>query len=286
MTTDYNKHILDTSFLYPMILGPKFYKQYIVHNLGTTGFYISKYVQMEFVRGFLCPVLDFYFILDMPNIKTIGDAINIWSNRFSSRELKSILRFLSQIFSTRGHNLEDLRDKKSALTAIEQIIFRISSILKRKFKNIGVNSTRCKRAEVPLKFAIPDDRKRTYQQFLYAFRDEKTCQSKCVVNEFFKCRFKSEVENFYKYSEGISNPTKSQNIGFIKIVKKLKKTVKKDVPVSCRVCGAIGDAIIALESNRDMRLEHLDYSFDHLCEIIGQPHFRHPSENTLMKSAK
>ena len=44
----------------------------------------------------------------------------------------------------------------------------------------------------------------------------------------------------------------------------------------CKRCEKIGDAIIALDAPRDLRLEHTDSSFDYLCPSIKQPHYKHP----------
>jgi len=44
----------------------------------------------------------------------------------------------------------------------------------------------------------------------------------------------------------------------------------------------IGDAVIALNAPRQMRLEHTDNSFDYLCPPIEQPHHKHPSENQVL----
>jgi hypothetical protein len=41
---------------------------------------------------------------------------------------------------------------------------------------------------------------------------------------------------------------------------------------TCDHCGAIGDAVIALQAPREMRLDHTDSSFNCLGQVTGQAH--------------
>lgn len=70
----------------------------------------------------------------------------------------------------------------------------------------------------------------------------------------------------------------------MKIAEKLDAILREEVLPSCKQCEAIGDAVISLEVPQGMCLEHSDYSFDHLCEVIEKPHFRHPSEKALIRN--
>ena len=76
----------------------------------------------------------------------------------------------------------------------------------------------------------------------------------------------------------------AENKGFKKIADNLKEAIKDKLKFSCHFCEKIGDSVIAIESQRDMQLDHTDYSFDHLCPIISQPHFKHPSETAFLNT--
>jgi len=79
-------------------------------------------------------------------------------------------------------------------------------------------------------------------------------------------------------------PKKAQ--GFQKIAKNLERIFAENGdPCSCRMCGNIGDAVIALDCPRDMQLEHTDYSFDFLCPPIKQLHKLRPSDLKLNRDA-
>ncbi len=141
------KHFVDSSVAQPMLLGSSVYKKYFEDQFADEQVYISDYVQMEIKRSCIVPFIDFYFLLDMPNIKSIGDALAVWSNRFKGSEIKAVMRLFSDLIDT--HQLSDMnpRDKSKALRRLGYLIKRIESQLRRKFINIGVNTTRCARAK-------------------------------------------------------------------------------------------------------------------------------------------
>jgi len=154
-----------------------------------------------------------------------------------------------------------------------------------KFKDTGINSIRCKRSDIKLKFGNRFEKKESIRNFLINFRDNSENQSKCIISDFFMKRFKVETESFLKHAKSLSKPKSKENDGFTKLSKSLNKLSHKDKKATCHFCGTVGDAVIALETPRNMRLEHTDYSFDHLCEIIEQSHYRHPSQSVMRPSS-
>ncbi|MEM7078982.1 MAG: hypothetical protein AAF513_10175 [Pseudomonadota bacterium] len=77
---------------------------------------------------------------------------------------------------------------------------------------------------------------------------------------------------------------KTENRGFVKIVQALEKIlVEGSAACSCRMCGTIGDAVLTLDMPHQMRMEHTDHAFDHLCSGIGKLHFKHPSEQRFIR---
>lgn len=281
----YEKHFLDTSVARSFLLGSGNYRDYFKKQLGTERLYISSFVLMEFKRSYICQILNFYFLLHMPNVQTIGDAIQVWSNKFKSSELKAVLQLISQLLSLRTLDFNEIRDKQKALRAIGQYVKRVEMKARRLFINIGKNETRCTRATLALKYQDQVDFTESFRIFLYNFNETGECSVKCRVNHFFINRNKIYIESFAKHSSQLSNPKSAENKGIVNISEKLKSAMQGKLAFSCKLCEEIGDAVIALEAPRDMRLEHTDYSFDHLCPIIGQPHYRHPSESAVIKNA-
>lgn len=277
------KYFLDTSVLRPVLLGSKTYRKYFEEQFKNGRRYVSDYVLMEFKRSYLRNVLNFYFMLDMPSIETVGDAFVCWSNKFKSSELKAILQFVGQLADTFKFNVSDPKDKQKILRQIGLYVKRVEIKSRKVFKNIGKNETDCHRAKVPFQSQSDSNMTEMFRNFLQEFNDKTACRSKCSIATFFLNRYQDQVKDFIKYADKLPNPGKTENKGFIKIISKLKET-QGEKDFSCHLCEAIGDAVIVLESPRDIRLEHTDYSFDHLCPIINQPHYKHPSETSILKN--
>ncbi len=276
------KHFLDASVLRPVLLGTHAYRQYFEQQFNDERLYVSAYVLMEFRRSYLRNILNFYFVLDLPSIETIGDALTCWSHKFKSSELKAVLQFAGHIVNTFKFSNEEPRDKDRALREIGRYVKRLEMKSRHAFKNIGSNETGCQRANIPLASRQESDMTAMFRHFLEEFNDAGNCRSQCAVASFFLKRYKNQVEAFLEYADALPHPGKTENRGFIKIAQQLRNAQQEE-DFSCRLCEAIGDAVIALETPRDMRLEHTDHSFDHLCQILKQPHHKHPSEIAIVK---
>ena len=278
------KHFLDTSVAQPMLMGPEQVKQYYKEHFGNDRLYISEYVQMEFRRSVIAPLIDFYMLLDMPPIQSLGDALATWSESFKPGALKAVLRLIGQIVDT--HQL-DGRDKEECLRVIGRIIKRIERSVGDRFVNIGENATRCARSRVHLvttqteQLPISDQ----FKEFIDQFNDVQSCRSRCRVDAFILSRSKAEIEAFIAHSETLEKPNHQDNKGFVGISENLQTISDKGGDAcSCRMCGRIGDAIIALETPINMQLEHTDRSFNHLCDLLQKPHYQHPAAITIQNS--
>lgn len=279
------KHFLDTSVLRPVLLGTHAYRQYFERQFNDERQYVSNYVLMEFRRSYLCNIIKFYFMLDMPSIKTVGDAFKGWSHKFKSSELKAVEQFVGDITDTFTLGRTIPKDKATALREIGRYVKRLDMKSRYAFKNIGRNETDCQRAKIPFTSRKEVHMTEMFQQFLEKFNDTDNCRSRCVIASFFLERYKEQVEVFLEYADALPNPSKAENKGFVKIASQLRNAQHEE-DFSCRLCEAIGDAVIALEAPRDMRLEHTDHSFDHLCPLLNQSHYKHPSEPAILKRSQ
>jgi len=275
------KHYLDTSIVRKRLLGPKIYQNYLDSQFGNDPCYISKFIQMEFKRSYLINIISFYFNTRLPTMETIDDALSYWSDKYRSSELKAIIQLVADVIKIRAIDFSNPQDKQKALRQLGRYIKRIELKLRRELKDIGKDSTRCERAAVPLK-ADPEDIASGFKNFFVAFNDEESCRKRCHVDSFLLNRYLSEIEKYVKKADGL--PTDNSTKGFKRIAENLKKLLEKGGKLcSCRMCGNIGDAIIALDAPRNMVLEHIDRAFDYLCPIICQLHKRHPSTSLLIK---
>ncbi|HXH09646.1 MAG TPA: hypothetical protein VNP04_07790 [Alphaproteobacteria bacterium] len=160
-------------------------------------------------------------------------------------------------------------------------IKRIELKMQRRFTNIGKDSTRCARAAVPFKVEL-QNMATGFKQFVEAFDDVETCRARCRIDHFLLNRYRAEVEAYIEQAAQL--PKNTDTRGFIAVAENLREILGRGpTACSCRRCERIGDAVIALDAPRHMRLEHTDHAFNHLCPPINQPHQQHPSETQVVR---
>lgn len=273
------KHFLDTSVAYPLLFSaPGAYKEHLASQLARERCRISSYVQMELRRAHLLPLIDFYFTLDLPAMKTASEAMDLWAERFQIRSLKALLRFLAELFATHRIEIDSFAHKETALRVLGITIKRIWGRIRRAFKVIRGNPTRCGRLSVKLDAPLPKLRS-GLKAFADEFTNEGACRSRCKVDEYLldECRVQTR-----EYVRMAATMKKSHNPKFHAIAEVLRLLHERSRDAcTCKRCTSVGDAVIALQAPRDMCLEHVDRSFDKLCPPLGQPHRRHLSRSAF-----
>jgi hypothetical protein len=270
------KRFLDTSVVRPMVHGTRAYREHLEAELGAAPCYLSQYVLMEFRRSFILNLVSFYFVLDLPTVTTIGEAMQLWSHRFKSSELKSVMQLVGQLLNEQQLSDSNPRDLEKARLAIGRYIKRVDAKARRNFKDCSKDTTHCGRAAVPLAIDLKTLRE-SLQTFLDAFQDTKACRARCRIDDVLFARYRTEIASFVEHSQPLAK--QQDNAGFLRITAKLESLLDKGPDAcTCKTCEAIGDAVIAVDAPRDMTLEHVDRSFDHLCPLLNQAHNRHISE--------
>ena len=274
-------YFLDTSVARSLLLGTKAYKQYFKSQFNRSDLFVSNYVRMELIRSYLINIISFYFVLRLESINTIADALAFWSNKFKTSELKAVIQLIPQIFSTHQLNFNSAKDKEKALQVLGTYIKRFEIILRRKYQNTGYDSTKCARALVTLNNKKLSNMPDSLKQFVDEFGDVEKCRTQCHIDQFFLSQYRGEVEAYVRQASQL--PKNIETRGFLRIADSLKEIIEQgESACSCRRCEQIGDAVIALDAPRNLRLEHSDRSFDYLCPPINQPHYKHPSENQVV----
>jgi len=173
-------------------------------------------------------------------------------------------------------------------------IKRLEIKLRGKFKDTGINATRCARAEVIFNVDL-EDMAEGFRNFIDAFNDVQRCRSHCRVDDFLLNRHGEQVHSYVNDAAPLSK--NQANRGFKNIAKNLDDILQEGATAcTCKICSLrspttssygerVGDAIIALETLGDMRLEHTDNSFNHLCPSLGLNHKQHPSELKIVQSS-
>jgi len=115
------KHFIETSVLRQISSPSTVIDSYYSKEL-TGGKYLCSYVRMEFIRGFIIPAINFYGCLNMPNIRTISDAMSFWSNHFKTGELKAVNQVYRNLFKGRQFDIDSDKDKYTAMNHLADYI--------------------------------------------------------------------------------------------------------------------------------------------------------------------
>lgn len=274
------KSFLDSSIVRPCLLAARVYRDFLASQIPGPRRYVSNFVLMEVRRGLICPLIDFYFVIDLPTIHTLGDALTFWSEQFAIREMKTVLQFAGQLFTDGGLDTAAPKDKRKGMGRLASLVERLDCRLVDEFTNTGVDSARCARAAVEFDWEAADH-PAVLRRFRERFGDEEGCRARCRIDHFLFKRYRREVVKLSDHAASV-NPNRD-SAGFRSIDEELNR-IQAGGPAacSCKRCERIGDAVIALDAPRYMQLEHTDHSFDYLCPPIGQPHRKHPSQSAVV----
>jgi hypothetical protein len=275
------KHFLDTSVARAMLTGSAPYKSYLRKEMAEGRCYGSAFIRMELNRSFISNLIDFYFFASIETFPTMGDAFAAWANRFQKGDLKAIVQIFGPILNTQGLAASMAKDKENALLALACLIKRLElKARKHLFIDIGKDSVHCARAK-PSLTGNAENVRDLFKKFSESFGDVEACRKACCIDELVLKKYRSQIELLIATAKTVKRNKETE--GFHKIVEELQNILDKGNPVcTCRLCGSIGDTVIALEAPRDMQLEHTDFSFDSLCPPINQPHRRLKSETAVV----
>lgn len=266
------RHNLDTSVLRPLLTSPNKVKKYYEQELKYDK-YISNYVRMEFLRGYIKSCIAFYFLLAMPQYDSFDEVLHIWSNKFAVREHKNIEIMISNLIKAN----ECQNDKEKMLKYIADYIRRLIGKSFYKFKSIGNDRTYCRKGTIKFEFD-PEQINKSFQDYLNKLSDNLEYKN-CKINKFIKDIHKKELEQLIE-QKSIKLDVKKE--GFEKLIVCIEKIGEKDI--TCSYCSQLGDVVVALLNSIGWRIEHTDYSFDYLCSILDLEHKRHPYDGLIYKN--
>jgi len=275
------KHFLDTSIFRQYFFSTSRYKDYLNSNIDYEKSYVSEFVRLEVFRSYLATIIDFYFMLDMPTLKSVDEGFQFWHHNYKSSHHKAVLQLISKLLANPGIDLNELRSKDKAQNFIAIEIKKRYLQFKQTFKNISNNTPRCYRATIKLNM-LSTDFKNELVKFKQEFDDVDNCRNHCRIDNFVLSKYSSEVS---KLIEDCENQGLPKSNCMRKICNKLKKIQSKGSSAcNCRMCDSIGDSIIGIDCPVDYQIEHTDNSFDYICNSLNKPHRKLISEPTFLKN--
>lgn len=259
-----DRYYLETSVQIKRIIGHPKHKLLIENILKNSRKFSSYYIYKEFKETLLVPLINFYFILKEE--ETLSDAIKIISDTiYSTRDLKEIILFLSELLNERGIN-----DKEKALSYIWNYTLQWYWLFSQNIDGFVNNISNFTNNKVDL---IANEA--GFQKFCA----QLSCKGACGQEKFWKGH--SSILNLILTSTNASYERSKDFKKHIEILKEISTDYKKsDMPTRCQ---KLGDVIIAIECPKGFRLLSLDKIFEIYNSILEKKYMIVPSLNGINK---
>lgn len=245
---------LETSIIRSRLFGHTSIRKGLIKKLENQTRITSPFVRAEFNSGFVCDLIEFYFVLSKS--KSIKDAIKYWTEDYRIRKIKNVNFAIAEAFV--GIDDSDITRGLFALRSlIKKIIISLNCLISRYDRN----EVCCHLSTVNLDFGsykTVNDIERAFVHFYEFYKKNHVDQCK-IVALFDKSK---EILNKIQGVGSGKQSLKNQQKGLDAI-----KSCKRKL--SCATCRIIGDTIIALECPDYAILLSLDSIFEDLCKVIG-----------------
>jgi hypothetical protein len=272
-----SKSFLDTSAVQKLQIGHSRHKEYLTEAIPKT-WYVNNYVRMEFFRTLLMNWVSLYFESEQPSHKTFGDALKYFSDEFG-RVPKSILNGVASMLEVEGFSMSDPADKEYCRQKLQDVIFAIAFQFDTAFVNTGIDPTSCTRVRHALRLPLAEERDAVLRQLSLTFYDVAECRSRCKVENMFGV--KKYADRMQAVSVIHAVGTAKQAIG--KISAAITKAQGAPENITCRSCGSIGDAVIAVSLDQLWKLHSMDNAHRLIAESLQLECEIHPSLKRLLK---
>lgn len=275
-------HFLDTSIARTALISTTGYREYLASEFGDSRLYVNDYVRMEFLRGLVVVLIDFYFSLRVPTVPSFDDAIKLWNERFEIRAIKSVSTLISELVAT--HRIESGPEGKTkVLAAIADYIFRLLCTFESRFFDTGQDPSRCPRGKIVLG-GDGDITADVLFEFKESFGEVDRHRKACNVYGMLLKDYVQQVAKF-NGSHEMKAAKEKDSIKRASVVLE-KATETNGDSITCKQCGRLGDLIISLGAPGVMRIETSDKGQATICNSLQRPYKLHPSQSAVAKQAQ
>lgn len=268
-----DKHLLESSLLYPLMVGSAPFKERVSSALEGGRRYTTAFVRMEFRRRVLVGIADFCIQLYLPGRRSADDLLAAWSNHFGSRDVKLLVVLCRQLIPT-GIDTGSPASKEAVFRCLAEYAFQLDYAISYEAIRLEDQGHRCHRAVPNLLSAAthPEDILQALTEFVVAHRNVAECRSRCKIDVFLT-RHRSRVEHWTEDAENVRGEARRPQR---KLVPLAQAALTKGLDTwSCRECEKLGDWIITLDCLDFLQMEHVDHVYDYLCPDCNLLHRLH-----------
>jgi hypothetical protein len=260
------KYLIETSAI-PPALGtttPEYVRHFQVEVSGGTLF-SSVFIRKEFLRRWICDTIR--VALTLNQCDTWADALVHLEQDFG-RKPKGALDVIQHLLRRTG----TIDNNEAALEEVGTLAWTWLKLFDRRFEAKINNKSQCQIGGRELKIdgdALLADLYAFYEEFQKPILD-------CKVNEFL------DLANAKGVAKTLLENAKAKECDSVTNLQVLADT---NTHVTCRECGKIGDASLALEQPPSWCLVHVDKAFNQICDALGKDHKHIKSLNSTFRVA-
>jgi hypothetical protein len=212
----------------------------------------SVYIRKEFLRRWFCDMVR--LALTIAQCGSVADALSVVSQDFG-RGAKSALSAISRHLRDQGV----IENEASAAEEVASLAYRTLLLFDRCFPVRIPNDCHCqigdRSPDVDCNHLL-DDLQRFYADFVQPVLQ-------CPINGYL------DLGNPHSRAQMLIHHERAKKLD---AVENLRKLAEKGTMITCRECGSIGDAVIALEQPPSACLVHIDRAFNTLCPALDREH--------------
>jgi len=243
------KFLVETSAIPPALKAttPR-YTAYFNEAIADGALYSSLYIRKEFMRRWICDTIRVALVLKQ--CTTWADALVILEQDFG-RKPKGTLDVVQHLLRQTG----TINNSEAAAEEVGRLAWQWLKLFDRVFAAKVNNLSKCQIGGRELKVdgnSLLSDLYAFYVEFQKPITD-------CEVNDFLSlAEAKSKARGLLDHFEAKKCDS----------VENLDKLSANGTNITCKECGTIGDAIVALEQPNSWCLVHVDKAFNALCGAL------------------
>jgi hypothetical protein len=257
------KYLVETSAVRPALgqSTPK-HCQHFSSQVADGALFTSLYIRKEFIRRWVCGAARLAFAI--AQFGEVEAALYYLEQDFSQRDNKAVIATIAAFLRQIG----PLANTAAAAEEVAGLAVRWLALFDSTFPSRTGNTCGCRIGGMILDVdfnSVLDDLNEFYRSF-------SNPVTNCAVNDFLQLdRLKGRATPLLA-DEGASK---------LPVIQKLEKYADAQTWVTCKECGPIGDAVVALEQQASWTLVHTDEAFTKLCPVLGRKNKLIPSARAL-----
>jgi hypothetical protein len=280
-TRETTRFFADTTVVYYRLHSHTLSAKATADAIGDRPVFVSNFVRGEYIRGFVCGLIDLYSAIKEE--QSVRDGIHLFISEAGRHPRKLANALLAVPVRIQGH--EDWEEVDKSLRRLGEFIRMTLMKFDTQFLHRITDPLRCDHGVHNFRQeSFSEDHILDFYQDVENARETPSCD---------QCEFRAkQPEALHAAGTDLISPAQREKYknrkGYVQQAKVLDKSTRTRLKTaSCHYCDRLGDTIITLSSPADATILTGDHqSFPALAEILGKPIQLIPSLNQLRKESE